>query len=1142
MGEVWSAIHHQLGTPVAVKFLTAEGLQQPEFLRAFRVEARAVAALDHPGIVRVHDYGEVDTGTTVASRGRIPEGTPWLAMERVESGTLVPLVGRLRWQELSSVVLTLLDALGHAHARGVIHRDLKPGNVLVVGQPDPDTLQVRLTDFGLAQAVDERGELDIPFAGGTPSYMAPEQFEGRWRDFGPWSDLYALGTLVWSLATGQPPFGPPDGTDKRRMHLRMPPPELKPTIPVPPRFESWLRTLLEKDPRRRYRRAADAREVFASLGSPYATPLPPGRRGGLPTGSSIAEAPTLTFDEDPDGTVRLPIGPPATPIPPFPPSWHTAHESTAPSPLGLGLFGLRPVPLVGRLHERDALWAHLAAVHRHKRVHAVVLRGATGVGKTRLAQWFTERAHETGAAIVLHGRHRSAEGPDQGIGPMLRGFLRCHDLERERVLARVTGIYRAVGVEHVDEWHALTEVVCPAVDEETARVRFTSPVERYITVRRVLHTAAHERPMVLVLDDVHNGIDALRFAAYLLRYRARHDLPILLLLTLTDEALSKRLDAATLVEELLEHEHCAALTLGPLPAEDRPALVRGILGLEPELAARVDNHTRGNPQFAVELVADWVRSGLLTTTPDGYQALHHLQLPRDLDAMWSARVHRLGNKLSAPLIHALELAATLGMNVDGAEWVGACARAERAEPADHLLEVLVEEGLAETRITGDGFAFSHTAARDAILDMARRGGRLAGWHALCARLLEDQVRRLPSWPHGLSERVGQHWVGAGKHATALTHLLEGIVERREAGDHAIAESLLVVYETALRQADIPDTDPRWGQGWLQRLEVAEQLGHRNEADRWLRLLLEEGKRHGWHPLERRARLHHGHTARKEGRFDAAMEVLATVERDAAREGDRELMARARQEIGDTLLESGDIEGAERWLRLALAEYRATDDDLGCARCWRSLGDALAQRGAYEEANELLVQAERLLTSAGHRHEAAKALNSRGEVARARGDLRLAAKLYRRARGLLRAIGSQAWIVPEYNRGLLYLAVEDFGRARPVLELSLHRFNADGKHGAVAHAHLALARCAAQDTTWLLFDDHLREASAILQRTGGADEDTARIAESVGKAAKDAGHAGRALEAWTLARAQWRTLKRPEDQRRVETMLSNLDVV
>ncbi len=1141
MGEVWSGIHHRLGTPVAVKFLTAEGLQQPGFLRAFRVEARAVAALDHPGIVRVHDSGEVHTATTVASRGRIPEGTPWLAMERVDSGTLLPLVGRLRWPELHGVVLTLLDALAHAHARGVIHRDLKPGNVLVTDQPDPDTLKVKLTDFGLAQAVDERGELDIPFAGGTPSYMAPEQFEGRWRDFGPWSDLYSLGTLVWALATGLPPFGPPDGTDKRRQHLRVPPPPLSATIPVPSRFETWLRTLLEKDPRRRYRRAADAREAFLHLGSPYATPLPPGRQGhSLPTGSGIAEVPTLTFDEDPDGTVRFPVGPANTPIPHFPPSWHPPHLTQPASPHGLGLFGLRPIPLVGRVRERDALWAHLSAVHRHRQVHAVVVRGATGVGKTRIAHWLAERAHETGVAVVLTARHRSTEGPDQGLGPMTRGFLRCHDMERERVLARITSIYKAIGVEHTDEWHALTEVVCPVADEESAKVRFASPVERHITVRRLLQTAALERPVIVVLDDAHNGTDALRFALYMLQYRARNDLPILLLITLTDEVLAERLDAATVVEELLEHDRCSTMSLGPLPLEDRPALVRGILGLEADLAARVDNHTRGNPQFAVELVADWVRSGLLTPSGQGYRAVQQVQLPRDLDAMWSSRVHHLQDRLAAPLIHALELAAILGMNVDGAEWVGACARAKRADPADHLLDVLVEEGLAETRITGDGFSFTHAAARDAILEMAGRDGRLSGWHALCARLLEDQVRRLPSWPHGLSERVGRHWLGADQPSKALTHLLEGIVERRDSGDHAIASDLLAAYETALRSGEVPEDDARWGQGWMQRLELAEQLGHRQDADRWLRLLLEEGKRHGWAALERRARLHQGHTHRKADRYDEAMEVLSTVERDAARNGDRELMARARQEIGDTLLESGQVEDAERWLRLALAEYRASDDDLGCARCWRSIGDALAQKGSYEEANELLVQAERLLTAAGHRHEAAKALNSRGEVARAQGDLRLAAKLYRRSRGLLKAIGSQAWVIPEYNRGLLYLAVEDFGRARPILELSLHRFTADDRYAAVAHAHLALARCAAKDTTWLLFDEHLREASAILQRTGGADEDTARIAESVGQAAKAAGHLGRALEAWTLARQQWRALKRPDEQRRVEGLLSHLD--
>ncbi|MCA9490836.1 MAG: protein kinase, partial [Myxococcales bacterium] len=124
MGQVWSGTHRRFGYPVAVKFLTAKSVQKPGFLEAFRNEVRMVAGLDHPNVVQVYDYGEADHRTATATAGRIPVGTPWLAMELVTGGTLAPLGGRLEWTELEPITRSLLLALGHAHARGVIHRDL----------------------------------------------------------------------------------------------------------------------------------------------------------------------------------------------------------------------------------------------------------------------------------------------------------------------------------------------------------------------------------------------------------------------------------------------------------------------------------------------------------------------------------------------------------------------------------------------------------------------------------------------------------------------------------------------------------------------------------------------------------------------------------------------------------------------------------------------------------------------------------------------------------------------------------------------------------------------------------------------------------------------------------------------------------
>jgi eukaryotic-like serine/threonine-protein kinase len=278
MGQVWEAVDNRLGRRVAVKVLKAEFSEDSEFIERFRVEARTTAMLNHPGIASVHDYGE----TQMDGEGR----TAYLVMELVNGeplNSVLKRTGRLSLRHTLDMLEQTGRALQVAHAAGLVHRDVKPGNILIT-----PTGQVKITDFGIAKAVDAAPVTQTGMVMGTAQYIAPEQALGH--DATPSSDVYALGVVGYEAVSGKRPFTGDGALTVAMKHIKEPPPPLP--ADLPPNVRELIEITLVKNPGMRYRSGGPFADAVAAVRAGRRPPRPNQAAGGaratpaaIPSGS-----------------------------------------------------------------------------------------------------------------------------------------------------------------------------------------------------------------------------------------------------------------------------------------------------------------------------------------------------------------------------------------------------------------------------------------------------------------------------------------------------------------------------------------------------------------------------------------------------------------------------------------------------------------------------------------------------------------------------------------------------------------------------------------------------------------------------------------------------------------------------------------
>lgn len=269
MATVYRARQLKLDRWVAVKIVRSN---DADFLRRFHREARAIAALRHPNILTIHNYGEDD-------------GLPYIVMEYVDGGTLENILTGvpMSWPSAAKYIIPIGRALAYAHSQGIIHRDIKPANILMPGPDWP-----LLADFGLVKMLGDQSKVTRPgVILGTPAYFAPEQILGQGGDH--FSDIYSLGIVLYELLTGSPPMMSKSPIEiMQRRVSELPPLPSHINRDITPQLETFMMRALERDPKRRYQTMEMFINDLAWL---------PGATGRMDTSTPQPAKATVTLDQ-----------------------------------------------------------------------------------------------------------------------------------------------------------------------------------------------------------------------------------------------------------------------------------------------------------------------------------------------------------------------------------------------------------------------------------------------------------------------------------------------------------------------------------------------------------------------------------------------------------------------------------------------------------------------------------------------------------------------------------------------------------------------------------------------------------------------------------------------------------------------------
>ena len=1052
VGLVYRAFDLKLQMPVALKCLRAEWAENHRIRRRFMREARAITRLQHPNIVRVFDYGEADD-------------VPYIAMEFID-GT--PLAEMRQEPMALPVLLELVDqvlaALAYIHARRIIHRDVKPENIMVVTEGG---LTAKLLDFGFAR-VEEDQDARLSQTRfetfGTPQYMAPEQASGK-GGIGPPTDLYALGVVLYEFLAGKPPFTGTHGMAIALKHLMEPVPPLKARrgISLPHGLEAVVMRLLKKAPAERFPNAADLRRAllpFRGMESDEDATLP---------GSALADAAAHIVRIA--GEAASGARGEATASGLFRAISQVSHGPQSATVSQVGLLAPDTArrrgngqPLVGREGDLVELWGRVRSVCETGQGRVVLLGAESGMGRRDVVEWLQEQVAEGGWMRVVQAEAGAGARLGQSsLAALLEDLFESLPPDREEARARIG--------ELLLRWSASTyeattsEAIAGALGGFLRADGPSSSEREAITIRRAceaIRLAARERPVLLtVLAADQADLQSQTFLWHLARSLTESTFPALVLLTWSEAAGAPVAEARRLLAafERFGPPVVETCRLQPLSSASTTALLRTMADVTDAASAALARAARGNPLLARELLMLQQQEGQLQRvgrTWDLSAFAEPDRWPGTLAEVLSLRALLTVSSLpdGAFLRAVLDRTAVLGEAFDFAlvldfltRLLGDAPRVERAIEALLKAQILTDERGKDS----DRLRFAHPALCTSLAGASTLSRDPVVHREAAAALVAvfgDEARR-----HAVP--IADHFIAAGEPILAGQHYVAAADLARDEGRTADARASLERADALLGQSRGREAAHKRAEVWLALCELELAQSDETRAQ----------------PLAERA------------------------VRWAEDNGDALVGARASLLVGDVARRRGDVVGAVRAYAQAAKRFEALGDGHGLGRCL--LGQAFAESSLrhFDVAGGLFLEARRHLEAAHDHHGVARATRGCAEVALRQGDYLAAGRHLEMAReAFIKAADQRGEVACDWLLGETCRLLQLNERATDHYHAARRGYVNLGNPAGIARCDLHLARLLAAAGQWTEAASRFGQAVRSLEELGDHAGATAAHAE------------------------------------------------